>query len=343
MLRSRVARPSRTGFTLIELLVVIAIIGVLVGLLLPAVQAARESANRAKCINNLKQLGLAAQEYHDSFGSFPAGWYCYTPQYDQMGNLVAGDANCGSPAVVAATGTSPSPGTAPYLQPYMWNGMTGLFLKLEQGNLFNELNFNFGPYYGTSFPYDVMGVNTTSIRRTIDGLVCPSNRRAVTVATNTNTSNVGLTPKPGPSDYRANMAAGMIQVPTPNACPNIVANNPYCCVFDNGMMYQNSSVSLADVTDGTSNTLLIGETITGVWPDASGSTIRTNIDRTINQPYNAGGVNYYNYWMSKHPSLVNFAKCDGSVSQVTSQINKVIFIKMMTRAGGEALSSDEMK
>ena len=69
---------SRAAFTLIELLVVIAIIAVLVALIMPAVQAARESANRAKCQNNLKQLGLAAQEYHDAFNAFPAGWYCYT-------------------------------------------------------------------------------------------------------------------------------------------------------------------------------------------------------------------------------------------------------------------------
>ena len=67
---------SRAAFTLIELLVVIAIIAVLVALIMPAVQSARESANRAKCQNNLKQLGLAAQEYHDAFSSFPAGWYC---------------------------------------------------------------------------------------------------------------------------------------------------------------------------------------------------------------------------------------------------------------------------
>jgi prepilin-type processing-associated H-X9-DG protein len=67
------------------------------------------------------------------------------------------------------------------------------------------------------------------------------------------------------------------------------------------------------------------------------------VSRTINRPIVVGGVSYYTYWMSKHPGMVNFAKCDGSVSQVTNQINKQVLIKMMTRNGGEAISSDEMK
>jgi prepilin-type N-terminal cleavage/methylation domain-containing protein/prepilin-type processing-associated H-X9-DG protein len=312
----------RPAFTLIELLVVIAIIGVLVALIMPAVQQAREAANRAKCQNNLKQLGLAAQEYHDSFGSFPAGWYCMMPSYDTNGNLTGGDINCATPGT-------------PY-QNYMWSGLTGLFLKMEQINLFNEVNFNLPATWPD---------NATAIRRTIDGYVCPSNRRPTSVATQTGSN---ATSQLGPSDYRGNMAAGFIPSTTSN-CPTLDPTNVYCLVYDNGMMYQNSTVGMADITDGTSTTILLGESIwpQGVWSQATSCCVRTNIDRTINKPITVnttnGTFNYWTYWASKHPGQVNFAYCDGTVRPVTSQINKLTLNKLMTRSGGEAISSDEMK
>lgn len=317
MRRTRLDRPCKSGFTLIELLVVIAIIGVLIALLLPAVQSAREAGNRAQCQNNLKQLGLAAQEYHDSFNAFPAGWYCLAPTYDANGALISGDVTgC------ATVGT-------PY-QAYQWSGLIGLFTKIEQNNLYNEVNFMFAPNTPT---------NTTAVRRTLTGFVCPSNRRPEA------TTQTGSTQKLGPSDYRGNMAAGMILPDSTGNCPTQDPTNVFCLNFDNGMTYQNSSVGMADITDGTTNTCLFGETIdpSGVWSQATSCCVRTNTDRTINKPIVYQGRNYYTFWSSKHPGLVNFVNCDGSIRSVNGNINKLVLNKLMTRNGGETISADETK
>ena len=144
------AEPQSSGFTLIELLVVIAIIAVLIALLLPAVQAAREAARRAQCVNNLKQLGLAAHNYHDIGGKFPTTMYLH-PVF-------------GPPGVA-------------------WNNSSFLVQMLpqfEQQSLYNATNFSmmmgtfigggwrWGPSYGVGDP------NMTVRITVLNSLICPS-------------------------------------------------------------------------------------------------------------------------------------------------------------------------
>ena len=180
--------------------------------------------------------------------------------------------------------------------------LPGLFNKLEQSNLYNELNL-------LSAALNIE--NSTAVRRTLDILVCPSNRRP------------RRPPRPDraqhsvPRTIGATWPAAWFCRQSNTNCPTQDPTNLYCCLYDNGVTYQNSTVSMADITDGSTNTLLIGETLTGTWAQATSCCVRTNIDRTINQPINIQGMNYYMYWMSKHPSQVNFVNCDGSIRPVT--------------------------
>jgi hypothetical protein len=220
--------------------------------------------------------------------------------------------------------------------PYMWGMMPSLFGKLELTTLYNELNINLPPNNPE---------NATSVRRTIDTLVCPSNRRPET------TTSVGSVQKLGPSDYRGNMSSGMV-LPDPNGpCPTLDPsngggpNNPACWIYDNGIAYQNSTVNMADITDGSTNTIMMGETLdpNGVWAFATTSVIRTNLDRTIGKPVIANGKSYKVYWMSMHPGQANFVNCDGSIRLVNATINKFVLNKLMSRNGGESISADETK
>jgi hypothetical protein len=269
---------------------------------MPAVQMAREAASRTQCLNNLHQLAIAAQGYHNDFGSFPAGWYC-----------LEADQACSAYGPTAM----------------MWNGLTGLFVKMEYNNNFNEININLATN-------DLS--NSTAVRRTLNGWTCPSNRRVnpTTVNTSTGVATTSLPPY-AYSDYRGNLSAGY-----DNTCQSQnFTGDPACSFWNNGLTFKNSAINLNDITDGTSTTCLIGETLTGTWAQGTDCCVRTTIDRTINRPIVVNGTSSYTYWMSKHPGIVNFAMCDGSTRTIKQTINKNTLVKLMTRNGGETLSSDE--
>ncbi len=203
----------RGGFTLIELLVVIAIIGVLVALIMPAVQSAREAASRTQCINNMKQMGLAAMEYHDSFGSFTGGWYC-DPTVDT---------NCANTLA----------------QSYMWNGLTGLFLKMELNNNYNEMNI-FLPTNDCR-QHDGGPADDQRVRLPVE----PQSDRDGQQRHHQRVQDrpVGLPREPGVrlrrGDQRHATRAGPPTRPTPPTATR--RPGPVLGIYDNGMTYMNST------------------------------------------------------------------------------------------------------
>jgi prepilin-type N-terminal cleavage/methylation domain-containing protein len=193
---------TRTGFTLVELLVVIAIIGVLVALLLPAVQAAREAARRSQCSNNLRQIGIGLHNYHDTLGSFPFGW-----------------SNRGQ----------------------AWSAM--ILPQIEQKPLYDTLE------WAESNNWDA---NNTPNERAAGTLIptyrCPS------AAIPQHVNNQGI-PQRVPATYR-----GVASSTADSDDPSTSAVGRHLEQLDlEGLFFACSRIRMADITDGTSNTFMIGE------------------------------------------------------------------------------------
>jgi prepilin-type N-terminal cleavage/methylation domain-containing protein/prepilin-type processing-associated H-X9-DG protein len=316
------SEPARRGaFTLVELLVVIAIIGILISLLLPAVQAAREAARRMECTNNLKQIALALHNYHDTHRALPfgSGGRIGTPGY-------------------AIAGT--------------WPAMILPFL--EQKPLYDRFNFKLAmddPANTEAVQTIVAGFICPSDPKGSDPVL--DNRAP---GYNNPAKAMGLW-YPGCMGPTHMDHCDFCDDQTPSAtnwccqgwnfgstANGSIAAGTFAGVFGR----YPKSIRFRDITDGLSNTLMAGETLPGhcQWNSAYApnfTTTSTNIP--LNTMEDAGGSTA-NWWRtcgfkSRHPGGANFAMADGSVHFLAETIDFRLYNALGTREGGEVASVSE--
>ncbi len=297
-------RIGRSAFTLVELLVVIAIIGILVGLLLPAVQSAREAARRISCTNNMKQLGLSTHNFESAYSKLPPGYLGPDPKDPSL--------------TIQTGGEQPYIGTLPFLLPFMeqtnvYNMIPSDHLKV--GQLGNQRWFRNAELYilaqaklsAFMCPSDVETESTTTVysrthmyRHDSGGMT----HQAFSL------TNVGF----GATSYVG--SAGRRGAILPRL---------------RGAFTNRSETRLRDITDGTSNTILFGETQAGedrvyIW--MSGGPISSAF----------GFGDRFSRWGSYHAgSAITFAYGDGSVRTVTPNIDLTLFRNLTIIADGDVV------
>jgi prepilin-type N-terminal cleavage/methylation domain-containing protein/prepilin-type processing-associated H-X9-DG protein len=307
----------RRGFTLVELLVVIAIIGVLVALLLPAVQAAREAARRSQCTNNLKQIALSMHNYHDTYQVFPSGYL----------------AGFGANAWVS--GNQSSWGWGAFLLPF-----------IEQSALHDQLTpgrFRLSDAITAGSPVD----RVTLLQTPLAAFRCPSdtgpavnNRHRLRNASDGDV-DAALSNYIGNNGSNRWHGGGRLISPGPGGSsqwnPGVPATIEGVSA-PNGIFWRESNVRFSQITDGTSNTALVGERawnlnaqtgtvfcnaglIYGTVSQNEQLTIRMNLG-TGTVPINSGVGNDCIFgYSSRHPGGIQMALCDGSVRFISETID----------------------
>lgn len=310
----------RRAFTLVELLVVIAIIALLMALLLPSVQSAREAARRIQCANNLKQLALALQSHHQSMNAFPAG--CITTEATSYNPWDDAQAATGA----GLHGTSWMLMTLPYM---------------EQSNVFNQWNFN----------TNVRG-NSLVAQQEIGGFYCPSRR--VGLRSEDRARLIDSTWTGGGTDYGGCAGGGNFLT---NSSPHpwvstLAANIPeyWWQPKQAGIFRPNQTTSAAKVLDGTSNTMIVGElqrlfvknpvpyrASQDGWAVGGMATLFSTNDFEQGGLYQTGGINnfFFENPGSEHAGGAQFGFADGSVHFFSENVSTVIFSYFGAMKSGE--------
>ena len=224
---------KRLGFTLIELLVVIAIIAILIALLLPAVQQAREAARRSTCKNNLKQIGLALHNYHDTHRCFPPGWV----KDDRATTIEYGDPN--------TVGSAGGYAWAVFILPF-----------IDETAVYNNLGLDNHSY--AAMPNGVDGSTNTreaAAATLLDSYFCPSDASP-------DRSKIYKDRQATPFGYPKSNYAAVNGANASGASPNIFSGNVSDTLTGaslTGIFGKNSRTRMRDIIDGTSNTFMVGE------------------------------------------------------------------------------------
>jgi prepilin-type N-terminal cleavage/methylation domain-containing protein len=317
----------RRAFTLIELLVVIAIITVLVGLILPAVQKAREAANRTRCQNNLKQIGLAMFVYSNSHDSLPAGY---------LFNATATARNSASRFVLhSLVFDRPPPPAPPPPNAPGWGWAALILDGIEQSNLARQINYSLAVESASSLPARIALLSIYT---------CPSdlNTGVFTVQTE---KNANLATAATNSYAACYGALGLLNAQPDNG---------------NGAFYRNSHTRVTDISDGSSSTLLVGERAAlfaqAPWAGVmTGGTVRTMpgapvytsytelappmvLARIGNRPLNSPLCEPLDFF-SPHGQIVQFLFADGSVHALSVATDVTVLQGLATISGGEVIDA----
>jgi len=331
----------KAAFTLVELLVVISIIGILVGLLLPAVNAAREAGRRAACANNIRQIALAATQYETSQRLYPTNW----------GVVPAGHAG-----ISGTPGTSGTPTQGTGLAAVGASWLAAVLPNIEQKGLYDQLMI------GKPFSYsDGNGYNNLTVLSTpVNTFICPSDTQRGTIgnqllaggalyATTNYKACAG-------SNWVGNAADGL---PVVTAARGRNAGCKDGLDHGNGVICRGGATGAGgapiatanqDIRDGASKTLLCGEAVPewcgwSLWFWFDGSTATCGIPLNYRVPgitpqsNSATWQDNYSF-MSRHPGGANFAACDGSGHFISDVIDFQVYQGLATIDGNESVTAN---
>ena len=308
-----IRRYRNRGFTLVELLVVIAIIGILVSLLLPAVQAARETARKMSCSNNLHQFGIAIQNYTDALGSFPSGYIDHP------------------------TATCEGWGWGALILPYMEQQGLHDSLGVSRGSLKDQLS-DTSPYPPPNGPPRNKAIVVPAAQTILKPFMCASDtgfvgRGLVTLSATNGGVNRSF------NNGLGSLVAGFTQ-PAVSNYMGVAGHRDVANAAENtGVLSGDSYIRMADIIDGSSNTFMIGERDSlncgsGAWvgvraTNGSGtqgvSAVIGHAHPKLNQspdviPANTNRTGCSEGFGSMHPYGAQFLYCDGSVHFITNSI-----------------------